>query len=289
MKNIQSFKRTAIQVLILGVMTGAASNAMATGAITLQSWGVAGVAPELGLGETISVTKSISKSNWSGNPTLNYSAWAHAGGTPWYSFHLTEAANLKITLTAANPSAAAAANFNPALSLWTSGANEFDTGTSNFDEIASNGWNAPHSFNAVGQIGDNGTYWMSYDPNTDTVMGNQLETLAYANTGASYTSGTGWDEQILSGVHDVSVTNTYESGIYGTAVLGSNSLELNVISAQAGWFTLFIGGNNNASSTQGYVLAVNAAPAVPVPAAAWLMGSGLIGLAGIARRRNNAN
>jgi hypothetical protein len=38
----------------------------------------------------------------------------------------------------------------------------------------------------------------------------------------------------------------------------------------------------------GNTLTLNQAPAVPVPAAAWLMGSALLGLGGVARRRNKA-
>jgi hypothetical protein len=52
-------------------------------------------------------------------------------------------------------------------------------------------------------------------------------------------------------------------------------------------------GNGNAATVYfnipgangGSVLAVDVVPAVPVPAAAWLFGSGLLGLVGVARRR----
>jgi hypothetical protein len=53
---------------------------------------------------------------------------------------------------------------------------------------------------------------------------------------------------------------------------------------ELGWQRASVFGNN--LSAAGQVLsAIAATPEVPVPAAAWLMGSGLIGLAGIARRR----
>lgn len=41
-------------------------------------------------------------------------------------------------------------------------------------------------------------------------------------------------------------------------------------------------------ATTTYTLSQSAAPEVPLPAAAWLFGSGLLGLAGAARRRRNA-
>ncbi|MBI4694449.1 MAG: hypothetical protein HY749_10550 [Gammaproteobacteria bacterium] len=140
--------------------------------------------------------------------------------------------------------AVAGTNFNPGLTLRTSGASRFDGGTGNLDEIASNGCNAPHSFNAVGQIGDAGTAWQS------GALGNQLETLAYAVTGPSHSDPdtTGWGETFGAGVHDVSVDDRYEHGIGGTANAGANRLELTVTGAHAGWYTLFIGGTNQSLS-----------------------------------------
>lgn len=53
-------------------------------------------------------------------------------------------------------------------------------------------------------------------------------------------------------------------------------------------FTAYPGGTLQDDSTNDYSLAAVRVSAVPIPAAAWLFGSGLIGLAGIARRRKAA-
>jgi len=270
------------RLLSVAVLAAFSSAASAEDAITFQAWGNgAGDAPAIGAGDSLSVSKSLPRSNYAGNPALLHSAWAHAGGTPWYTFQLTAAADVSISL---NPTTAGAI-FNPGMTVWASGATMFDGGTGVNVEFANNGTAAPHSFNAVGQIGDAGTLWSS------GVNGNQLETLAYAVTGASHLSsdagGTGWDEDILTGFHDVSISNTYENGITGVANAGGNFISMAFNDMQPGWYTVFIGGTNHALSTVSYDLAVNVA-AVPEPEAYAMMlaGMGLVGF--MARRRRAA-
>lgn len=273
-----SLPRGLLAAAIAALAIGASTDTLAANAITQQAWnGGAGVAPAIGLGDTITASKALPQSNMADNPLLSNSAWAHAGGSPWYSFQLTTTADLLIHLDPANP----AVSFAPGLTLWTSGANNFDGGTGNLDEVASNGWNAPHSFNAFGQIGDPGTFWMSVDP-VHGVLGNQLETLAYASTGPAHdASETGWGETITPGVHDVSVDDLYEHGIGGSAI--GNSILLTVHGAQAGWYTLFIGGTNNALASQSYGLSVSAVP-LPAPAGLMLGALGVLG-AGLRKRK----
>lgn len=274
------FCRGLLGIAVMTVLLGTGSAASADDAVTIQGWN-GGAGPELAKGETLVATKSLAQSGMADNPLLNYSAWAHAGGSPWFTFHLTEVADLKIRLDPTNTDV----EFNPGLTLWTSGNNQFNGGTSNLDEVASNDWNAPHSFNAFGQVGDPGTFWMSVDPQLGT-LGNHLQTLAYAITGESHdATETGWGESIVTGVHDLSIDNLFEAGISGTALAGANWLALDVIQAQPGWYTLFIGGTNHAASSQSYNLSV---AAVPLPAPALLMLSALAGLGVATRRRRDA-
>jgi hypothetical protein len=273
--------RAALAAAVL--LACAAPAAQAADAITFQAWSNgAGDEPAIGMGDSLSVTKNLAKSNYSDNPSLLHSAWAHAGGSPWYTFQLTGVSDVTISLT---PGAGASATFMPGMTVWASGASMFNGGTglgNNGEEQANNGWNSPHSFNAVGQIGATGTLWAASGHG-----GNLLETLAYAVTGASHTSTgngeTGWDENILTGFHDLS-SNTYVNGITGTANAGAQSLSMAFNDMQAGWYTVFIGGTNHASASSDYVLSVSAVPE-PETYAMFLAGLSLLGLA--VRRRKN--
>ena len=197
--------------------------AIAADAIEFQNWGNGLNTPTLSAGESLSVVKNLAKSGYAGNPGLMFSAWAHAGGSPWYTFQLTATSDVTIDLTPV----LGGANFAPGLSLWASGASKFDGGSEGI-ETGFNGWGDPHSFNAVGQIGDFGTAWMS------GANGNMLQTLAYAVSGPARldSSLTGWGEVIKNGVNDISIDNSFEQGVTGSA--SGNLVQLQIKQMQAG-------------------------------------------------------
>jgi len=294
----------AIRTALAGAVITASSGAMAVGAIPLATWGDDGN-HLMNVGDSITATAgAISKNSYTDNPVLSNSAWGHAGR--WYSFQTDNVADTTITVTAD-----IIGNIAPAFTVWASGSSEFDGGTGDHTEFGDNtGGNAPHDFNATGQLGANGTNWMTArsvsttSPNDPSItQGNLLETLGYANSGAEHigtkiiqvinpetqqledmeVNVTDWGEQIHNGAHDISITDTYENGVTGSVAAGFAELELADLAA--GWYVIFVGGADSSMSGGGFDVNVSTVSAVPVPAAVYLFGTALFGLAATGRRK----
>ncbi len=192
--------------------------------------------------------------SYTGNVFLDYSAWGVNGS--WFAFQNQNITDVTITVTGD-------AGFVPGVTVWATGAAEFDGGTLGFaGEFSTAGFSTPLSFNATGAMGDPGTLWMASGHG-----GNVIETLAYAvaNPNVSHTFGTGWGETILSGAHDVSLTDTFEAGISGGAAANAVTLQFNDLAA--GWYALYVGGTDTTTTGGNYDLVVSAVP----EAETWLM------------------
>lgn len=249
-----------------------AANAHAAGAVSIQDWdgGSATLAP----GSSLHVLgASGNNSSYTDNPRLNYSSWAHTGA--WWNFQLSSSATTTVSVTAQ-----AGADFLPGVTIWTSGSDVFDGGTTGFGgETSTSGFGTPHSLNSTGVLGSAGTLWMQNGEG-----GNMLETLAYGvgNSAIDYGSDeTGWGESISYGIHDVSVSDAFESGISGSA--SDRSIDIILTDLAAGWYTIYIGGTDHSSTGGLYDVEVSA---VPIPAAGLLFVSAAMGLLGISRRRD---
>jgi hypothetical protein len=256
------------------ILTLTATNVHAVGAVSMQDWdsGSTSLAP----GSSLTAYGAAgNNSAFTDNPGLNYSSWAHTGA--WWNFELTNSATTTVSISAQEGS-----DFWPGMSIWTSGSNQFDGGQTGFGgETSSAGFGTPHSFNSTGALGSDGTLWMQ-----DGQGGNMLETLAYGvgNSAIAYAGGaTGWGESVEFGVHDVSTSGTFTSGISGIA--GDHAIDIVLADLAAGWYTIYVGGTNHTSGGGLYDLEVSA---VPIPAAGLLFGSAVLGMMGIARRKNDA-
>ncbi|MBX3616175.1 FxDxF family PEP-CTERM protein [Nitrosomonas sp.] len=248
-----------VSFAIVSAVALVSSNVYAADAVAPKPW--TGGDNIVGPGETISVDESALKSAYSDNPSLNYSAWAHTGD--WFVFQNTGLGDVTVTVNGSS-------GFVPGVTVWATGANPFDGGTEGFgSEISLAGFGTPHSFNATGAMGDDGTLWMANGQG-----GNVLETLGYAVSGPSHTTDTGWGESILNGAHDVSLTNTFENGIGGSVGAHTASLAFNDLAP--GWYTVYVGGTDHTSAGGAYTLTVSAVP----EAETWAMllaGLGLVG------------
>ncbi len=284
------------KIAVRAVLTGAALSVASTGAyagvVPLQAWTAGNNI--VGANQTITSIAGAafgSNNSWTDNAALNNSAWGHA--VSWYTFQVT-AANQIVTLTDTITSGSRAAAFT----VWASNGT-FNGGSPYYDETRNGtaSGNAPHSFNAVGQLGSAGTMWASdptiakTDPSIDPLVtvggGNLLKTLAYVNGGNAHTAaGNDWNEVIAAGVNQVDTSGTYFSSVWGST---SASIEKLVFQNLAtGWYAVAIGGANSASPGNAtHQFSVNSVSAVPVPGAVYLFGSALVGLVATSRRKRN--
>ncbi|MCB1985683.1 MAG: PEP-CTERM sorting domain-containing protein [Burkholderiales bacterium] len=248
----------------------------AAGAVNLRSWDVTN---HLDTGSTtITATDSgprlLLRHSYTNSLLSKNSALGYQGR--WYTFqnHLDQT---DVTITVDGNS-----KFVPGLTVWATDTEEFDGGTYGYEQT-SGPWpfkNAPVSFNATGESGDDGTLWMAFGEG-----GNVVETLGYAVVGPAGTSKhqpphTRWGETILHGAHDVSNTDTFEIGVSGSVDSGTNTATLVFDDLAAGWYTVFVGDTSGKNSSlfgqSSYELTVSAVP----EAETWAMllaGLGLIG------------
>ncbi len=222
-------------------------------------------------GQSIYATnqESNDKQSFTSNPDLDGAAWGHFGA--WYSFMLNEDSNLKVSVTANEPE-----YMSPGFAVWRTDG-EFDGGIMDFEinpEKSSKNINAPHAFNAIGEAGSWGTWWMTdnsvaIDPNINNGVGLSehgiVEHLGYASDGV-YQGTNGWGETVKNDGNQ------------------DGHAELTLDNMDAGWYLIFVGGADGklpgpVSSLNIHVdsSAITSSP-VPVPAAVYLFGSALAGL-----------
>jgi len=260
----------AMRATFIGaVLSLASSGAHAAGAVNVNSLGWVNNDNSLAAGETITsgvfsmADSAGGRAGWTGNPSLNYSGWGHA--VRWLTFEVTTA-NQTVSITAD----ALTGSRDFGITVYASNG-AFDGGTGAGD-------GTPHSYNAVGQLGDDGTTWLNGS------NGNMLQTLAYVNGGAAHNSSeTDWGETINSGVNQVG-DNTYFSAVSGN--FGTNLAQLVFQNLAQGWYTIAFGGANNALT--GTATSQLSVQTVPLPGAVYLFGSALAGLMVSGRRKPRA-
>ena len=190
----------------------------------------------------------------------------------------------------------------------TAGSTTFYGGTTPGFRVGSHSWNDP--INAGDPIGTGWTHTSNWTALTLTEAANLFVTLeatvespglvpAFSLYSGLQTtdngSAGGWHVYNNAGNFDWSSADpTYDSSslnyIGNEANLGGLSSITRVFSLEAGDYTLVFGGNpplGTPVGPVGYHATLTTSP-VPVPAAVYLFGSGLIGLVGLARRRLTA-
>jgi hypothetical protein len=293
-----------IKLAIRTVLAGAAlsvvsSGAFAVGAVDVNYHPWVGNDNVVGTNETITASGLrggmgvvFASHSWTDDSMMPNSANGHA--LEWKTFQVT-APNQIVTIK----DQVTSGQSSRAFTVWASNG-PFDGGTLSLLEVSSvQGYplNAPHTFNAVGQMGSPGTLWMAdpsvaiidpaFSPAVSEGGGNMLSTLAYVNSGNAHTSSeTSWGETINTGVNQVDTSGGYFSGVSGDYNAGMAELVFTNLSP--GWYTVASGGANASLDATGmfHTLTVSTS-AVPLPGAVYLFGSALAGLALSARRQKN--
>ncbi|MCF6250521.1 MAG: hypothetical protein L3J75_04510 [Methylococcaceae bacterium] len=260
--------QAAVKVALTGVILTASAGMAVAGTVDSSMRTFNGGGTSIGaMGDSLVATgQTTSAHSYTDNAQLNYSAWGHAGR--WFNFEVTSNVDTQIKVTADNT-----ANWSPAFTVYST-AGVWGGGTATFTEVGITG-NTPHNFNATGNIGDNGTLWMQQGAaGNNPAFSNAVATLGYANSGASHAAATtNWGEQVNSGVHAMAGELTFSSGMTGS--IGAGTAELTFADLNTGWYTVYVGGADATKLNSPFSVRVSA---VPVPAAAYLFGSGLIGL-----------
>jgi hypothetical protein len=254
----------------LGIVAGLpAGEARAIGAVGFQAWDGGATQPSVAPGGSASASGAGLASSMAGNPGLDGSAWAHTG--EWWILELQASPEVRIRVQADD-----AGELSPGVSVWATGAAPFDGGTTAFGgETSTAGFGTPHSFNAVGPLGDAGTLWMQAGQG-----GNAQELVAYAISGPSFLDPAGWGETIEQGAHDMRLGDGFAAGVSGS--VGPGFVELSLQGVEAGWFAIYVGGTDHAQAGGSFTLSV---ASVPEPGTALLVLLGVGALARGGRRR----
>lgn len=141
------------------------------------------------------------------------------------------------------------------------------------------------------------------------LQGETLANLEFYENGITASVATGGLSALLTATETTAASYTQDPSGSGSAYLKYNMLKVNDVAPLDGSALELFGftGNGGTGALQSYILgtatvasdgtvtlAGNAGsttttpPPVPLPAAVWLFGSGLLGLVGVSRRRKNA-
>jgi hypothetical protein len=220
-------------------------------------------------GSTLSHTSTVPKYAWDGTnglaPPPHNVGWNHT--SDFFTFTISSPTDVVISMTSN------AGGLNSAFSVWSTAGGytaHGDGSNHSYDQLSAGFESTFMTSTAVGQgsgaLNDKVTGW-----------------VGYANSGPGFTAGHG--SVVYGGSPGASVTG-------GNAINGTTqgNASLTLIGLAAGQYLIGLGGScytDGAATGCGtgvanYTVAVSA---VPIPAAVWLLGSALVGMGVIGRRK----
>lgn len=268
----------------------AALGLAALSAVSTQAQAFGGATFNLGVftGSELTTNSSAPFKSWTDYGAQNF-GWVHTAA--WATLQVGSASDIAngvtydIVLTMrglgdANGNATTGTLDNPAFSIWTGGTNPTTTGGHGF-----------HEFNQV--------RGPDVVTNSELVTGGVINSaegwIGYANSGNTFTNGNG-DSVGHGGVNDATpwLTNalasswSYSQDNQNDSSSALDYASLTLMGLKSGYYLLALGGScpsptpaADCGKGQQFSMTVSQ---VPVPAAVWLFGSGLLGLAGLRRK-----
>jgi hypothetical protein len=231
-------------------------------------------------GTTITKDDAAPFKSWSDYGTNANYGWVHTAD--WYKIQVGSAAdisagntlNVAFKLTERGTTQPMTAG---GFSIWTSGSNPVIDGT------------GFHEYNQVRGPNDGGITTNNKLGSPGNIINGHNGWVGYAQNGLTFTNGDG--DVVANG----GAWNTTSPYVAGGVADSSNGAALDLFGLKAGYYLIGLGGvcpdgntsciNTNPASRQ-YTFSVATATApVPLPAAVWMFGAGLLGLLKVQKRK----
>jgi hypothetical protein len=268
----KSLKKAIIGLLGTAALAGISTQASAFDSTPLGTF----------TGTTLTQNNEAPYKSWSDYGTNVNFGWVHTAN--WLNVQVGSASDITNGTTydvqfQLSPRGSTAPMTAGGFTIWTSGTTPVVDG-SGF-----------HEYNQVRGPNDGGVHTNDALGSAGNIVNGHDGWVGYAQNGLSFTNGDG-DSVANGGAWNTS--SPYLANPGSSSASAGASATLNLFGLKSGYYLIGLGGvcpDNNAGcmnptpASRQYTFTVSTAAPVPIPAAAWLFGSAIMGLLGMGRRK----